>query len=121
MMTKDSVNWPLILNKLNYSVASVKNGEKAIEFIKKIQPDLIILDMILEPEMDGCETYRQILKHHPGQNAIIASGFSETHRVKEAQRLGAGEYIKKPYTFERMGLAVKNALSQSRLSQKTFL
>ncbi len=99
-----------ILKKLNYSVTSVGSGEKAVDYMKNNSPDLLILDMIMEPGIDGCETYKQILKTHPDQNSIIASGFSETERVKEAQKLGAGEYIKKPYTFEKMGLAVKNAL-----------
>ena len=46
------------------------------------------------------------------QKAIIASGFSETERVKEAERLGAGKYIKKPYTIEKIGLAVKEELGK---------
>jgi hypothetical protein len=48
----------------------------------------------------------------PGQKAVIASGFSETDRVKETQRLGGGQYIKKPYTMEKIGLAVKQELGK---------
>ena len=110
-----------ILTKLNYSVTSVKSGEEAIEYMKTHSPDLVILDMIMKPGIDGCETYKQILKMHPGQNSIIASGFSENDRVKEAQELGAGEYIQKPYTFEKMGLAAKNALKRKGQSALTFL
>jgi YesN/AraC family two-component response regulator len=47
----------------------------------------------------------------PGQRAIISSGFSETNRVKEAQSLGVGQYLKKPYTLEQIGLAVKAELA----------
>ena len=68
--------------------------------------------MIMDPGIDGLETYRQILKHHPNQKAIIASGFSENERVKSAQLLGAGEYLKKPYTFEKIGLAAKKELGK---------
>jgi DNA-binding NarL/FixJ family response regulator len=57
------------------------------------------------------ETYRRIQKIVPGQKALIASGFSETERVRAAQALGAGQYIRKPYTVETIGLAVKNALA----------
>lgn len=110
-----------ILNKLNYSVKSVESGEKAIEYMYGYSPDLLILDMIMEPGIDGCETYERILKMHPEQKSIIASGFSENDRVKKAQALGAGEYIKKPYTFEKMGLAVKNALGTSKQGPFTFL
>ena len=68
--------------------------------------------MIMDSGMDGLDTYKEILKLHPGQKAIIASGYSETDRVKEAQRLGAGQYIKKPYTLEKIGLAVKKELGK---------
>ncbi len=70
----------------------------------------MILDMIMKPGIDGLETYKRIIKLHPNQKAIIASGYSETDRVKEAKRLGAGEYIKKPYTLEKIGIAVKEEL-----------
>ena len=49
---------------------------------------------------------------HPGQKAIIASGFSETDRVKEVQRLVAGAYIKKPLVLEKIGIAVKEELEK---------
>jgi DNA-binding NarL/FixJ family response regulator len=68
--------------------------------------------MIMDPGIDGLETYKRIIELHPNQKAIIASGFSETERVKEAQRLGAGKYIKKPYTLEKIGIAVKEELGE---------
>ncbi|MBT8350787.1 MAG: hypothetical protein KJO26_06085, partial [Deltaproteobacteria bacterium] len=58
------------------------------------------------------DTYRKIIELRPGQKAIIASGFSETSRVKEVQRLGAGTFVKKPYTLEKIGLAVKTELDR---------
>ncbi len=99
-----------ILEKLGYCVTSVSNGEDAIAYIKENSTDLLVLDMIMEPGIDGLETYRRILEFRPGQKAIIASGFSETGRVREAQKLGAGDYIKKPYTIEKIGLAVRSEL-----------
>ena len=101
-----------ILNKLGYSVTSLSSGEKAVEYLKTNSVDLIILDMIMEPGIDGLETYRQIIPYHPDQKAIICSGFSETNDVKIAQELGAGEYIKKPYTIEKIGIAVRDALKK---------
>jgi DNA-binding NarL/FixJ family response regulator len=61
--------------------------------------------------MDGLETYRQILQINPRQKAIIVSGYSETEQVRKTQALGAGKYIKKPYTLETMGLAIKMELA----------
>lgn len=102
----------LMLKKLGYCVKTVPSGEKAIECLKSEPADLLVLDMIMEPGIDGLETYRKILEYRPGQKAIIASGFSETERVKEAQRLGAGEYVKKPYTIEKIGQAVAVELAR---------
>jgi len=99
-----------MIKKLGYNVTSISSGEKAVDYLKQHRVDLLILDMIMEPGIDGLETYRQILKLHPGQKAIIASGFSETDKVKEAQRLGAGAYIKKPYKIEKIGTAVRAEL-----------
>jgi len=100
-----------ILKKLNYSVESVPSGEEAIDYLKEKSVDLVMLDMIMDNGMDGLETYKSILKRSPRQRAIIASGFSETDRVREAQRLGAGSYIKKPYKLEQLSIVVHRELS----------
>ena len=102
----------IILETLDYFVTSVSSGEEALEYIKNNSVDLLVLDMIMDPGMDGLDTYKKILEIHPGQKAVIASGFSETDRVKEVQRLGAGAYVKKPYTLEKIGLAVKTELER---------
>ena len=68
--------------------------------------------MIMDPGMDGLDTYKKILELHPEQKAIIASGFSETGRVKEVQNLGAGAYIRKPLLLEKIGIAVKEELEK---------
>ncbi|MCA1784697.1 MAG: response regulator, partial [Desulfobacteraceae bacterium] len=99
-----------MLKKLGYQVAVVSSGEAAVVYMTSHSADILVLDMIMEPGIDGLETYRQIIAVSPGQKAVIASGFSETDRVKAAQRLGAGTYIKKPYTIESLGLAVQQEL-----------
>ena len=58
------------------------------------------------------DTYKRILELHPQQKAIIASGFSETPSVKEAQKLSAGAYVKKPYILEKVGVAVRDELDR---------
>jgi CheY-like chemotaxis protein len=102
-----------LLKKLGYTVTSVPSGEAAVDYLKTARVDLVILDMIMEPGMDGLETYRKILALNPGQKAIIASGFSETGLVREVQRLGAGVYVKKPYTTEEIGVAVHRVLNSA--------
>jgi CheY-like chemotaxis protein len=100
----------MILTKLGYVVHTVNSGEQAISFLKMHTVDLIVLDMIMAPGMDGLDTYEEIVRIHPGQKVLIASGFAETDRVEKMQQLGAGQYVKKPYTLEKIGLAVKAEL-----------
>jgi DNA-binding NarL/FixJ family response regulator len=68
--------------------------------------------MIMDPGINGRETYERIIKIHPNQKTIIVSGFAETDDVKEIQQLGAGKFIKKPLTLERIGLAIKEELGK---------
>jgi two-component system, cell cycle sensor histidine kinase and response regulator CckA len=101
-----------MLRKLNYNATSVASGEEALTYLKEHQADLMILDMIMDPGIDGLDTYRNILKIHPKQKAIIVSGFSETERVITAQALGAGAYLRKPYIIEKLGFAVRRELER---------
>ena len=102
-----------MLRKLNYTVASVSSGEEAVAYLKEHKVDLMVLDMIMDPGMDGLDTYRRVLEIHPEQKAIIVSGFSESDRVKAAQALGAGAYVRKPYIIEKLGLAVRKELDRA--------
>lgn len=99
-----------ILTQLGYTVRTVASGEEAVDDLKDQCADLLVLDMIMESGIDGLETYRRILCHRPDQRAIITSGYSETERVSDALRLGAGQYLKKPYTIENLGMTVKEEL-----------
>jgi signal transduction histidine kinase/CheY-like chemotaxis protein len=104
----------VLLTELGYKAESVASGEEAVAYMKEHAGGvaLLVLDMIMESGMDGLDTYIEILKIKPGIKAVIASGFSETERVREAVRLGAGAYIKKPYTLEKIGRALKKELEK---------
>jgi two-component system cell cycle sensor histidine kinase/response regulator CckA len=99
-----------MLNRIGYHAVAVSTGEEAVSYIRTNKIDLMVLDMIMDPGIDGLETYRRILEINPKQKAIIVSGFSETERVKKAQEIGAGAYVRKPYILEKIGLAVKGEL-----------
>ena len=102
-----------MLQPIGYTVDSVCSGELAIKYILEKPVDLIAIDMQMEPGMNGYETYREIIKIYPDQKAIIVSGFSDSKDVKAALKLGANGFIKKPYSTEQLGQAVKNALEGS--------
>ncbi|MBU1233511.1 MAG: response regulator, partial [Proteobacteria bacterium] len=64
-----------ILSVYGYQAESVASGEEAVEFVKHQESDLLLLDMIMDPGINGYETYRQILEIRPQQKAILVSGF----------------------------------------------
>jgi len=101
-----------LLEALRYKTKAVSGGEAAIDYLKEHRVDLLLLDMIMDPGINGRETYERIKKIHPKQKAIIVSGFAETDQVKETLKLGAGQYIKKPVTLEELGQAVKEELEK---------
>ncbi len=99
-----------LLEKLGYKVIEAAGGEEALAITARQPCDLVVLDMIMDPGMDGLETYRRLIAINPAQKAVIASGYSETVRVKKALALGASSYVRKPYTIESLGKAVRRAL-----------
>jgi signal transduction histidine kinase/ActR/RegA family two-component response regulator len=99
-----------ILKNLGYQVFAVADGMAAVRFVQKNPVDLLVLDMVMEPSISGLETYQRIKKICPDQKAIIVSGYSKSEAVLLAQDLGAGAFVKKPYTILDMGIAVKGEL-----------
>lgn len=102
----------MILKSLGYEPKAVSSGEEAVDYLKGNSVDLILLDMIMDPGINGRETYERIIEIRPDQKAIIVSGFAETNDVRETQRLGAGKFIKKPLTLKEIGLAIKEELEK---------
>jgi PAS domain S-box-containing protein len=101
-----------MLAKLGYDVTTAASGEDAVQYLRSNTVDLVVLDMIMPGGIDGLETYQQIITIHPGLRAIITSGFSESERVKVLLQLGAGAYVQKPYTLEKIGIAVRRELDR---------
>ena len=101
-----------MLTTFGYEVVTVPSGEEAVVFLQAIAVDLVILDMLMPPGMNGLETYCKIIEKHPGQKALIVSGFSESSDVKMAMELGVGGFVKKPYSMAQIAKAVKNELAR---------
>lgn len=99
-----------LLTSLKYNVVTVSSGEKAEEYLQKNRADLVVLDMLMPPGNNGRVTYENILKIHPQQKAIIASGFANDEDVHATLAMGASEFIAKPYTIEQIGNAIYKTL-----------
>lgn len=102
-----------LLATLGYYVEAVGSGEEAIAWLRQHQADLLVLDMIMPGGIDGAETYRRALQLRPDQRGIVVSGYAESERVKVALALGAGAYIRKPVTMERLARAVRAELDRT--------
>ncbi|MBU1640822.1 MAG: ABC transporter substrate-binding protein [Proteobacteria bacterium] len=101
-----------MLASLGYKVQAVSSGEEAVAYMKDHKVDLLLLDMIMAPGMNGRETYEEIIKSHPGQKAVICSGFSRNEEVEKAHELGAGGFLKKPYARSQLGRTVQRELAR---------
>ncbi|MBU2621197.1 MAG: response regulator, partial [Proteobacteria bacterium] len=85
-----------LLSEEDYKVDSAASGEAGLNIVKKEVPDLVILDMRL-PGMNGLETFRAIHKIEPKLPVIIMTAFGSTETAIEATKLGAFDYILKPF------------------------
>ncbi len=101
-----------LLGSLGYKVVMASSGEEAIRYLERHRVDLLIIDMLMPPGMNGYQTYKKVLEIHPDQKAVIASGFSKTRDVLATLELGAGAFIKKPYTMEQLAETVYKVLYQ---------
>ncbi len=104
-----------ILTSLNYKVHTLESGEEAVLYIQKNRVDLVILDMLMEPGINGYETYRQMRQFQPNQKAIIISGYSNNLDVEKTLSLGASFFLQKPYDLRDIARAVSRALNDSSL------
>lgn len=101
-----------ILQDLGYTAEAVASGEEAIACLERRPVDLLVLDMVMAPGIDGIETFRRALQLWPQQRAIIASGYSEYQRVEQAMQLGVLVYLRKPYTVRDLAMAVRQGLNR---------
>ncbi|WP_456385325.1 response regulator [Desulfolithobacter sp.] len=99
-----------LLESLGYRVLSASSGEEALAVVKEEDVDLVLLDMIMDPGMNGRQCYEQMLRFKPNLKAVIASGFSESDEVKKTLAQGASAFIRKPYTMTELGNVIHTAL-----------
>ena len=118
----------IICKSLGYSTSSVENGQKAIEFLQKSTPILILLDLVM-PVMDGFETLKRVRENKKTQSLpiIMVSSVDETESVLKCLQKGADDYITKPFEPDILKVRMENTLSkyfylqmEKELLEKTF-
>jgi len=101
-----------LLHELGYKTVCKKSGEDAFTYLQNNTVDLLLLDMLMDPGMNGRQTYEQILTIYPEQKALLVSGFSKNTEVNKALALGAYGFIKKPYSLPELGEAILEIFNQ---------
>ena len=102
-----------LLSALGYQAKSCASGEAAIELAKKESFDLLLLDMLMEPGINGRECFEQLQQIQPDIKAIIVSGYSKSEEVKRALSQGVSHYIRKPYTLQQLSETIEQTLHPS--------
>ena len=95
----------LILEK-DYDVVFAESGDEAIEKMKTSPADIVILDIKM-PRKDGLETLKELKKLNPSSKVIIATGYKSTDIAQEAMRIGASDYIVKPFNRDNIRKVVE--------------
>ena len=110
----------LLKRKLSFNAYEAQHGRKALEILEQDKEQtikLIILDLNM-PVMGGIETLEALQQKHPNIPVIMLTGSKNIEDAVEAMKLGAVDFIMKPYEAERMAISVKNALKISTLTKE---
>ncbi len=106
-----------ILLKNTYQVHCAESGEQGLTMIKEVDPDLIVLDIRM-PGIGGIETLRRIRQVDPNVSLIMLTGFGALETAQEALRLGANDYIKKPFDAKEMLEVVDRNVKRSQVARR---
>ena len=94
-----------------------RNGEEALRLLQSKSYDLLILDVFM-PSMDGLQLLAKIRENGFDVDVIIVSAANDKDKIKQALRLGAVDYIIKPFEFERFSLALNNYLKRYHIVEE---
>jgi len=104
-----------LVSRQGYEVVAVAGGEEALRTLGSAPPDLVTLDMVL-PGMDGLDTLRELKKRAPDVPVIMLSGHGQARTIVEAMKLGASDFLRKPFEVEELELAFQKALEKRALT-----
>jgi two-component system response regulator AtoC len=103
-----------LVSRQGYQVFAAVGGEEALQTLDETRPDLVTLDVVL-PGMDGLETLRELKAKLPNVPVIMLSGHGQARTIVEAMRLGASDFLRKPFEVEELELAFQKALEKRAL------
>ncbi|MDT5121262.1 MAG: two-component system, NtrC family, response regulator AtoC [Acidobacteriota bacterium] len=107
----------VMLREHGYEVAEAETGERAVEMGAEFRPDLALLDINM-PGMDGIATLRALLEQNPKLDCIMMTAYGTIRSAVEAMRIGAFDYLTKPFDNDELLLIINRALELRRLSSE---
>jgi len=105
------------VSRQGYEVFSAADGEKALATLGRSRPDIVTLDVVL-PGMDGLETLRRLKQRLPDVPVVMLSGHGQARTIVDAMRLGASDFLRKPFEVEELEIAFQKALENSKLKEE---
>ena len=113
------IRWSIqqALAKDGHAVATVETGEEAVAQASDEMPDLVFLDITL-PGIDGIEVLRRLKGIEPSVAVVMVTATDELKTAVEAMRLGAYDYVSKPFDLDRLRVIAQNALDRNELRQE---
>jgi len=110
----------IMLKRAGYGVSAASDGEEAIAHIDKELFDLVITDLKM-PKAGGLDVLRAVKESSPESVVLIITAFASAESAVEAMKLGAYDYLTKPFQVDEVQLIVRNALEKRRLSTENML
>lgn len=107
----------ITLRKEGYRVTTARSGSKALEAFEKAPYDLVISDIKM-PDMSGVEVLRHVKGVAPETPVIMITAYSSAETAVDALRLGAYDYIAKPFKVDELKITIKNALEKKQLKEE---
>ncbi len=106
-----------LVSRQGYQVFAAADGEEALAKVADVRPDLITLDVVL-PGIDGLATLAELKKKLPKVPVVMLSGHGQARNIVEAMKLGASDFLRKPFEVEELELAFQKALEKTALKQE---
>jgi DNA-binding NtrC family response regulator len=105
------------LDRDEYEILAAPDGKKGIQMMIEEQPRVIILDIKL-PGMNGMEVLERIRSINRRVEVIMLSGYGETKQIVKAMKLGASDFISKPFDVEEVDIVIRSVLEKSELKRE---
>ena len=108
-----------ILSGGGYTVDAVRDGAEALRKVDENPYDVLILDIMM-PKVDGMEVLQRVKETHPATEVIMVTGLSQIDTAVRSMKLGAFDYVPKPFDPDELRLVVERALERRRLLQENL-